>query len=795
MKKTLLTSLFCAAMVLSSITFTKNSEQKVVGQTNNVSVAAPKMQRQNAYIAQTAGKTSVNEAAAIEQESNIQISDKGFITDVGPIEKVSSAVVEKSKPIGNYNMYSDKGVGDDVRNGATPVKEDNVCITGRIDKHSWIDQIANLIPETDVDWYKFSITENFRYDFNFTAPNSGYVFTLYKYRGEYAEGTGWNAVPVQSPIEETEHPNKEIFALHGNSSRSLLLNPGTYYLMVTVDNGKNIVSDSYNIIFEKTDYSGRNKSITLTEEVKASNVMALWENDLKPDNVNTWLAGEQQLRKWQEIQSPSIHLFREYGYVDPIYEGRRYLDSVLYIWNKDILKDLYTILSEVQSAIYNAVQEFRNQYHEVKKVYVWYEPWVGFGIDVLLEGAGYIPNYYVQAALSVYNLSESLKEALAYSANFVIQNTDDILNENLFGAGGFFQGVRDAVNQIKAIEQYDPNVQLVVCLPRYASIKKRTITEFGKPDTEETYFIPSFDGLDTDYMPHYFFDSDTISATQTTHMGYKTQTYHGKVSLFKNGKEFVNYTGLDYEQYINYYDPSFNANIEVIENDQTFYEKQLILKASNDYTNEAFVMFKQSCQIMLFTRGTHNTHISIYDTYGNQLKRMGSGCVYNGNAFGMFNVEAFKRYRVVVDSTDNVTSYGYLNILQRPNSYGYYGDIISNIIDVEEGILRIEGAGLEAFLGLEQGKAALYMFVPQFDAEYILSTYYSEEHYTYFIPMCYVSYNSFTCFGKGRQDAHIWLNAGQPCLVVVARKDLFAPLGNNNYFGLMIDVLSTSSPD
>lgn len=745
MKKTLMTSLFCAAITLSSLVGIKSNKQ-----------------------------------CNAEQQAN----NENIIFPLSPRRKINS-------PISEFKAYSDNGVEDDVRNGATVVRENKVSITGRIDKHSWFDQFVHLITEIDRDWYTFSITENYKYEFDFTAPNSGYKCYLYKYRGESTLGTGWGTTFVHKP--DGEMPNEAIFTLSGSGTKYAMLNPGTYYLAVTVDSGDSIVSDSYNILFEQVNYSGRDTTTLLTEEMKASNAMALWENDMLPDNATRWISDEQQLRSWTPFSSYPVRMYQEIGYVDPIYDDdERYLDSVLYIWDKDVLSCLKYILDGVQLSLFNAIEQFNANYEDVRKIKVDFEPWAGFSVDIVFEIAGYIPvvRDIIQIPSTIRTVAEDINEIATYSANFIVDNIREILNENIFGAGGFYQGIRSACNTIEMLSQYEPDAQRAVCIPRYARVTKRTITEFGKPDDKQSYWTPSFDGIDMAYRSYYLFEDSSISSVQTVMIGNEQKSFHGKVTTFATGDDFLDYTGFDYRECVNHYNPEF-GNYRILERKQPLSELEFYFDSSNDYMNDAGFMFEQSGRVMFFTRSPNPTRIEIYDESDNLLKAGGNGGIYHGNAFVTFNVEAFKRYRVEVTMTPTYESscYGYLDVIQQPNSYGYYGDINHIEHDFEEDILKIEGAGLEAFLGFEQGYTAVYSFVPEISAAYILSTYYSKDYYTYFLPMSGVSCDCYSCSGSGVHNAdYLWLNKDETCLVVVARKDRFAALGNNGYYGLMIDV-------
>ena len=698
---------------------------------------------------QTKNNSQINETFLIQEKVNAKV-DYGNL-----IEKPIKQVEE--------NFYTDKsGIDDDNRYGATEINAERSTIVAKICKHNWFETWVKGIGWIDVDFYTFSIRETYTYHFTFMAPNRGYYFTLFKY-GDIANDK--NLV--------------EKFTLNGNDNKDVKLNPGTYYIKISTETESDIDNNTaYTLRVSRSSNSNSQSAFLLNETNKSNYKMVLWENDLVPDNVNRW-DPHDQLMYQREVYNAKGVAPKDTGFVDPVYtqEGK-YLDSVLYIWDKQIIEKIGILLEYTHNAISSMLEA--NEADRVYKVDTSYNPWQGFAID--------IASLFDEAGISTYlSLAQDCAEIVVFVNNLLYDNVEDMvdLTKYNYGLGGFIVGIRAACDDLTK-PNADPNE--ILCIPRYAHLKK-TEEKIDLYSTDHnTFWSPTYDAADTAYTRLYRYKADRINVRQSINL-LGIHEYHGKWTAFRNYDEIKNYTGLDYKNLISTYDPTF-GEYNVVSANQVIFEKKLHFNSANNHSQIHSVFYEEDETVQFFTRGELDTVIKLFDDNMNLLVSNDNGG-YDCNACIKYSLEAMKRYTIIVNmKTHNPNAEGWA-MLDGISAMTITNDLVPNEPSTFDDIGEFVGTPFEFFLDTYVGKATVVKFVPEIPGAYYFSAFYRNNYHFFALSLTGTStWNYDYAYGSGVLDMD-WVDLwdGTPRLLVLVRDNKNEAIPSNaRGFGLMADL-------
>lgn len=219
----------------------------------------------------------------------------------------------------DYNLYYDHDI-DDLQNDndpdkATIISSDNGKITGKLNIN-------------DEDYFRFSLRKKLVFSFSYIGPRDYFVDIL-KY----------------SDINENIHTS------NGKSeSFSLELNPATYYIKVYAINNDVVINTNYTITYNS--YRQSNNETFDTNSINIEKYkMAIWENEIRPTNVSRKYDSKQLVLKYSDILTP----YPKQGWMDPIFSmdndniprDEVFLDSILYIWDLNLIRDIHDTLDEI----------------------------------------------------------------------------------------------------------------------------------------------------------------------------------------------------------------------------------------------------------------------------------------------------------------------------------------------------------------------------------------------------------------------------------------------------------------
>lgn len=185
----------------------------------------------------------------------------------------------------------------------------------------------------DEDWFIFTNQRKSAYTFSIEVSDSSYNFEVYRFEGDI----------------NRYFPSQPSFVCGSNSysrSRNADLMPGSYFIRIFYSYQATLNPNiEYTFKYTSTQYS--DYSISPEEHIDPladGCEIFVWENDLIPINVDRWGVS-------------SYHLYRgnptgtEFGYLDPIfmkdgfgqcvYYSQDSLDSVIYIFDKTAIQELY----------------------------------------------------------------------------------------------------------------------------------------------------------------------------------------------------------------------------------------------------------------------------------------------------------------------------------------------------------------------------------------------------------------------------------------------------------------------
>ena len=731
MKKILLNMIAIASTCCCLFKGAKNiSNKKVLDNQNNTYLEAERLD----------AKFSVEKEIGKEIDRGIDLEPVKGVTDPSP-----------------YPEYINGGTGDDKMEGAQKIDPKWGKITGNIVTYNGWEQFWLNVGSIDQDWYTLQTVEHREYSITFDTPSltNSYVLRIYKVRG-----TG------------TSNELRLIKEYKGDTVTTLTVNEvGTYYLQVTCTNKKDIAKNrNYEIIYNdiKT-----NEPFVLNEQNKATYKMALWENDYIPRNVNRWNNNDKQCIYNYHSDGTNQTVSGDDDYIFHSPNGERILDSVLYIWGNEEIDATLKLLKKIDQEV---KRDFKNQQI------------LDASVSVANDGIGLFLTIVGTLTEETYPFWESLSGAVGVIAT-VVCFANGLLNlifpdDSASKLQSFIDILSSACYWVSTYHIENA----VICIPRYTYYSFVT-SNSGRTGGITEYWNFTYAVEDEMYKEFYDFTAESsITNYQTYNNGNKT--FHGKITPFATGEDFLNFFGLDISDYIDL--DSYIFAEEYYVTNEPLYEKQLSFDRYNDYTQYAKVKFQNSGSTLFFTRSSLNTRVELYDEYLSTRYASNRGDGYEGNGMFSYNVTANKSYIVkvsmIVPDGEIAMGWAALDIIQ---GVTYKNNYIFTSPQEYSDIAQIVGGPFEGFAEFATNRSTIMSFIPEQSGEYLISTHYTEDYHL--IPISMGDFNSWECdhqYGTGTLNAdYIHLDANVPCLIVVARNDRSVEVpssGALHSFGMLI---------
>ena len=398
------------------------------------------------------------------------------------------------------NEYTDNEHKDDHPSGATKINYQNGTITGTLNTNDNWTQFWNNIGERDEDYFRFTLPEKLKMNFSYSGPVN-YNMRILNYEKEFI-------CTSQSKIE-------------------IELNPGTYYLHVYTNETASIVDQNYVITYSNLRISNKT-NLLLNDSTKSKYKMAIWENEVYPQNAIRYTKTEQTLKY---IMKPRRGTIAVSGYVDPLFLSNEnnetltdcvYLDSILYVWGKDELKELYREINKTYKEFQAAIRQ--QELQEIKAEFI------EDSVSLIFSICGFAKN--VGKMISITSTVLTGKTFLQSSYRYLFggindQEINNLQFSHILGliTGELFDATKD-------------NIEKVVKFPRYYFLKK--VNGNVGNNTLKTYswkiistiFQGNFDSAEA-----YDFSSPTINYLQSFDNNY----YRGNIIAFANHQEYKDF--------------------------------------------------------------------------------------------------------------------------------------------------------------------------------------------------------------------------------------------------------------
>ncbi len=503
---------FSAILVYSSSSYLKDNLNNNYDDNHEV-VTLQNKQRANAIVGENDGFNSrlFFTDNYVEQElmSEEEKSQYEHLQNIGlaPERDVEPYVSTLSTPNSRETtpIYTDNEHGDGKISKANKVGEYGK-IQATLDIKSGWTQFWNGIGERDEDYYRFTLSDQKTMYFNYSGPANYYLRLL-----RYAKN--------------------EEYICTSLGSFSIELIPATYYVHVYTNDKADITEDQYEIYY----YGIRNSNLqdlALTEGCKKEYGMAIWENEKYPLNSSRWRSASTTLKYRMEPRRGSDV---NNGYVDPLFwedESKEtltdevFLDSIVYIWGKDILSELSDKLKEIREGLRKAIYE-----EKVKEIRAEYEEETINGvkslvINIIGELTGGI----------TYTILSYTFEVGSIIGAFILSFIADVDYEEAikdFNIGYWFGSLSQACYDCSILDG-------VLRLPKYYYLeKKKGVIGNSTLKTTSWKRISTYTPFGVDDHSVFLYQNDSISTYQT--ISETNKSYFGKITAFKNSQEFKNY--------------------------------------------------------------------------------------------------------------------------------------------------------------------------------------------------------------------------------------------------------------
>lgn len=399
------------------------------------------------------------------------------------------------------NEYKDNEHIDDKPSGATNINYQNGTIIGSLNKNDGWTQFWNGVGERDEDYFRFTLPEKLKFNFSYSGPSNYNMRILYI---------------------------SQAFICTSQSKIEIELDPGTYYLHIYTNETENIVDQKYIITYSSFRISNKTNFL-LTDSTKSKNKMALWENEVFPKNAVRYTKKEQTLKyRMKPRRGTPVNT----GYVDPLFYSNEknevltdciYLDSILYIWDKNTLKDLYDNINCLYTNINEAIKE-----KNAKDLQIQIEESIS---SITLTILGFIPG--IGKAINIFSTVLSVRSDIANIIKYYFSNIDNQeLTEFQIGyALGTLNGIL-----YEALNLGDNDI--VVKIPKFYYFKK-TGGNVGNNTLKayswkfiSTNFQGAFDKSET-----YLHIDASIDCTQS----FNGNSYHGNIITFDDNHNYFDY--------------------------------------------------------------------------------------------------------------------------------------------------------------------------------------------------------------------------------------------------------------
>lgn len=236
---------------------------------------------------------------------------------------------------GSSNEFTDNGYIDDRSSGANKISYSDGLIVGTLNLYDDVTRKLHNLGERDEDYFTFTLRESCRYYFDVIQMPKNYQIRILKYGS----------------------PEEFVCSFdHGNMT--FRLKPATYYVHIYTNNSSSITSEQYKIKYYTSVYRG-DYPFELTEDNKKNYVGAIWENEIWPSNSKRWQESETVLKHYSKTRRGKKI---DTGYVDPVLftgisatnkTSEEFLDSLLFIWDKDAYTQFLNIVKNVKGKVFS----------------------------------------------------------------------------------------------------------------------------------------------------------------------------------------------------------------------------------------------------------------------------------------------------------------------------------------------------------------------------------------------------------------------------------------------------------
>lgn len=540
--------------------------------------------------AKTIAAEEVSVASASEIANDRSGSMAEHIEGIDISEKVDSSIYDKIKPeiitgpVLDHNTGGGSSSGgsssgqtlkrfvenelqyDDFSYYAQAVDNQGI-LTGavRVHTNSELEYLKNVgfASKVDKDWFRFTVEERLFYSFNFSAPNSGYYFDLYRFSETRFGGLHAN---------DQTHTLVKSSKTDGNSFSGVFLEPATYFICVTAKSESYIGSyNTYELTYTYEKDTEGTETITFNGETISNYPVIVWEHDKKPYQINRWDGDDQPMLVYRPYYD-GVHSVFE-GYLDPLFTENKnwkpansdygfechnlYLDSVTYLNSVDAIKDFVKVIDGMREEMSRkALLEEKNNYIEsvkIKQEKMWnagkgvFEYIISPYLD-LLEDVPYLGTviklgrYVVEA----FEVAQTIKDALEY----------EVIDYDMYSATPYHLGsnLREMSTDAHLIadgmaNNYFAN-NYIFRIPKFSYLHCSTPNfyenEFGEfVESPKVYRWISTNMISVEYPTFYFLQGKgtKANAIQTDPViSGGTVSFKGRFKKFTSFSQYSNYT-------------------------------------------------------------------------------------------------------------------------------------------------------------------------------------------------------------------------------------------------------------
>ncbi len=391
--KLLLLNVF-AAMAITCSSFGQHAKEIARGTNENEQVAPRMMAPQYLDKSETESVYSLanveqNYAEAVSSEANAAVSFDPEVAKEAKIDgKIDDFVIQKPILTGPVFDPNPGSGGGSTSSGLTTYPEkdseyefdDYACtakivgdrgiLKGRIVQSHESDQINTYgaRPGIDKDFFRFSIHEERKYNFNlYSAPGLNYYYEIYRFSTNYADNDSLAGMPNHTLLYSSRYSSRQ---------HEMTLRAGTYFVCFTSATLNGIRPElDYEFSFDYSYVEDTFESISLTDAMRYNYDVITWESECAPYNVNHFTEEPPVLCVYRDTASPDIYLNYYKGYLDPIemeYENSwtapaydlvtredYRLDSVVYLLNQSTISSFKDQLNRMR---YKIEDTFRDKY-------------------------------------------------------------------------------------------------------------------------------------------------------------------------------------------------------------------------------------------------------------------------------------------------------------------------------------------------------------------------------------------------------------------------------------------------